>query len=231
LTIDRRGELMSKTSGEQQIRVLVSANSAVSRAGLESLVRNSEFLKLAGGVANASFLGSQIRDLQPDVILVDLNSDDLEFVEHSLPLGSVDSPISIVALIDHPEGSWIARALRRGVKAVLPRNATSAEILWAIQTANSDLFLLNQDATQSLIARFGSEPLRERADFRDELTEREIQILRTLAEGLGNKQIASSLAISEHTVKFHISSILDKLEASSRTEAVTIGIRMGLVLL
>jgi NarL family two-component system response regulator YdfI len=199
LTIDRRGELMPKTSGEQQIRVLVSANSAVSRAGLESLVRNSEFLKLAGGVANASFLGSQIRDLQPDVILVDLTSDDL--------------------------------ALRRGVKAVLPRNATSAEILWAIQTANSDLFLLNQDATQSLIARFGSEPLRERADFRDELTEREIQILRALAEGLGNKQIASSLAISEHTVKFHISSILDKLDASSRTEAVTIGIRMGLVLL
>src|SRR6202042_961434 len=76
--------------------------------------------------------------------------------------------------------------------------------------------------------RFGSEPLRERAHFRDELTEREIQILRALAEGLGNKQIASSLAISEHTVKFHISSILDKLEASSRTEAVTIGIRMGL---
>ena len=146
---------MPKTRGEQQIRVLVSANSAVSRAGLESLVRNSEFLELAGGVANASFLGSQIRDLQPDVILVDLTTDDLEFVEHSLPLGSVDSPISIVALIDHPEGSWIARALRRGVKAVLPRNATSAEILWAIQTANSGLFLLNQDATQSLIARFG----------------------------------------------------------------------------
>jgi DNA-binding NarL/FixJ family response regulator len=64
-----------------------------------------------------------------------------------------------------------------------------------------------------------------------ELTERELEILQKLAQGLGNKQIASSLAISEHTVKFHISSILDKLDASSRTEAVTIGIRMGLVLL
>ena len=209
----------------------MSANSAVSRAGLESIVRNSEFLALSGSLADASFLGSQIRDLQPDIILVELNSDGLDFIEHSLPLGSVDSPISIVALVDHPEARWIARALRRGVKAILPRNASSAEILWAIQTANSDLFLLNQDATQPLIARFGSEPLRERADFRDELTEREIQILRKLAEGLGNKQIASNLGISEHTVKFHISSILDKLGASSRTEAVTIGIRMGLVLL
>jgi NarL family two-component system response regulator YdfI len=81
------------------------------------------------------------------------------------------------------------------------------------------------------MARLGSEPLSERIEFRDELTEREIQILRKLAEGLGNKQIASSLAISEHTVRFHISSILDKLGASGRTEAVTIGIRMGLVLL
>src|SRR5437870_2023086 len=134
---------MQKTSGGQRIRVLVSANSAVSRAGLESMVRDSEFLKLADSVANTSPLGSLIRELQPDVILIDLTSDDLEFIEHSLPLGSVDSPISIVALIDHPEGSWIARALRRGVKAILPRNSSSAEILWAIQTANSGLFLFS----------------------------------------------------------------------------------------
>jgi len=73
--------------------------------------------------------------------------------------------------------------------------------------------------------------LPERLELVEELTEREIEILRKLAEGLGNRQIASGLAISEHTVKFHISSILDKLRASSRTEAVTIGIRMGLVLL
>jgi len=222
---------MQKTSGDQRIQVLVSANSAVSRAGLESIVRNSEFLKLAGSVTNASLVGPRIRELQPDVILADLNFDDPEFVEHSLPFGSADSPISMVALIDHAEARWTARALRRGVKAILPRNASSDEILLAIQTAKAGLFLFDQDTTQQLMARLGSEPLSERIEFRDELTEREIQILRKLAEGLGNKQIASSLAISEHTVKFHISSILDKLGASGRTEAVTIGIRMGLVLL
>jgi DNA-binding NarL/FixJ family response regulator len=195
------------------------------------MVRNSEFLKLVGSFADASLFGSQIRELQPDIILVDLTSGGLEFIEDSLPLGSVDSPTSIVALIDHPEGSWIARALRRGVKAILPRNASSTEILWAVQAANSGLFLLDEHTTQQLTSRFGSEPRRERAVFLEELTEREIEVLRKLAEGLGNKQIASILAISEHTVKFHISSILDKLGASSRTEAVTIGIRMGLVLL
>jgi DNA-binding NarL/FixJ family response regulator len=84
---------------------------------------------------------------------------------------------------------------------------------------------------EQLTARFGTGPLPERLELVEELTEREIEILHKLAEGLGNRQIASSLAISEHTVKFHISSILDKLHASSRTEAVTIGIRMGVVLL
>jgi NarL family two-component system response regulator YdfI len=222
---------MQETGGEQRIRVLVSANSAVSRAGLESIVRNSELLKLSGSFADAILVGSQIRELQPDVLLVELNSDGLDFIERSFPLGSIDSPIAIVALIDHPEGSWSARALHRGVKAILPRNASSAEIRWAIQTAKSDLFLLDQETVQKLISRFGSESRSERVEFLEELTEREIEVLRKLAEGLGNKQIASSLGISEHTVKFHISSILDKLGASSRTEAVTIGIRMGLVLL
>jgi DNA-binding NarL/FixJ family response regulator len=169
LRIDRRGELMQKTCGEQRIRVLVSANSAVSRAGLESIVRNSEFLKLSGSFADAILVASQIRELQPGVILIDLTSDDLELTEHSLPLASIDSPISIVVLIDHPEGSWIARALHRGVKAVLPRNASSAEILWAIQTANSGLFLLDQKTIQQLVSRFGSEPRSEHVEFLEEL--------------------------------------------------------------
>jgi DNA-binding NarL/FixJ family response regulator len=65
----------------------------------------------------------------------------------------------------------------------------------------------------------------------DDLTPREIEVLRMLAEGLGNREMASRLGISDHTVKFHISSILDKLGASTRTEAVTMGIRMGIILL
>jgi NarL family two-component system response regulator YdfI len=222
---------MHKASGERRIRVLVSANSAVSRAGLESIVRNSEFLQLSGSLADTTFLNTRIRDLQPDVILIELNHEGLEIAEPVASLESLDSSISLVVLMDRPEAGWIARALRRGVKAILPRNASSTEILWSIQAANSGLFLFDLETAQQLVSRFSSEPRNESAELLEQLTERETEILRKLAEGLGNKQIASSLAISEHTVKFHISSILDKLGASSRTEAVTIGIRMGLVLL
>jgi DNA-binding NarL/FixJ family response regulator len=221
---------MQKDKGEQRIRVVVSANSTVSLSGLESIVRNSALLELSGSFAGWSQLGSRLRDLHPDVVLAELSSDELESFDRSQALNSLDS-IPIVLLTERADSAWIARALRRGVKGILPRNASSAEIVWAIQAANAGLFLFDEDTTQQLTVRFGSEPLPERTQLIEELTEREIEILRKLAEGLGNKQIASGLAISEHTVKFHISSILDKLGASSRTEAVTIGIRLGLVLL
>ena len=221
---------MQKDKGEQRIRVVVSANSAVSRSGLESIVRNSALLELSGSFADWSHLGSRLRDPHPDVVLAELSCDELESFDRSQAPNSVDS-IPIVLLTERADSAWIARALRRGVKGILPRNASSAEIVWAIQAANAGLFLFDEDAIQQLTVRFGSEPLPERTQLIEELTEREIEILRKLAEGLGNKQIASGLAISEHTVKFHISSILDKLGASSRTEAVTIGIRLGLVLL
>lgn len=222
---------MQKPSAERRIRVVVSANSAVSRSGLESIVRNSEFLKLSGSFAGWSQLRSGLRELQPEVALAELNHDELDSFEDSQATGSTDSIIPIVVLMDRAEATWIARVLRRGVKAILPRNASSAEIVWAIQAANAGLFLLDEEAVEQLGTRFASDSLPQRTELVEELTEREVEILRKLAEGLGNKQIASSLAISEHTVKFHISSILDKLHASSRTEAVTIGIRTGLVLL
>jgi two-component system, NarL family, response regulator YdfI len=221
---------MQESSGERRIRVVVLASSAVSRSGLDSIVRNSGFFELSGSFAGWSQLASRLRELQPEVLLTELSRDELDSFEGSQILRS-NSLIPIVVLMEPAEPTWIARVLRRGVKAILPRNASSVEIVWAIQAANAGLFLFDKETAEQLTTRFGSDPLPQRTELVEELTEREIEILRKLAEGLGNKQIASSLAISEHTVKFHISSILDKFGASSRTEAVTIGIRMGLVLL
>lgn len=91
------------------------------------------------------------------------------------------------------------------------------------------LVLLSTPAAESLTAVFGDQSLEVEAELSDEITSREIDVLRMLAHGLVNKDIAARLGISEHTVKFHISSILDKLGASTRTEAVTLGIRRGLI--
>ena len=80
-----------------------------------------------------------------------------------------------------------------------------------------------------MAAVYGDQPLEDEDEVSEEITSRETEVLRMLAEGLANKEIGARLGISEHTVKFHISSILDKLGASTRTEAVTLGIRRGLI--
>jgi len=139
--------------------------------------------------------------------------------------------MAVVTLIDASNPSWGAHALRAGIKAILPRDAPPEEIFSAIQAAHAGLVLLDPAVIQDLARHVNVEHPDSAPEAFDELTAREIEILRMLADGLGNKQIASQLGISEHTVKFHISSILDKLGASSRTEAVTSGIRMGLILL
>lgn len=116
--------------------------------------------------------------------------------------------------------------LRHGYHAVLPRETGPAELIAALQAAAVGMITLDR-ATFTAIAT-------ERvptASLAQPLTRREVEVLRLLADGLGNKEIAGRLHISEHTVKFHVAAILEKMHAGSRAEAVAIGMRSGLILL
>jgi two-component system, NarL family, response regulator YdfI len=212
------------------MRILIGASSPVVRGGLESLLAGTPTFNVVGSFSVGSAL-ARIEDLQPDVLLLDLESpaDD----SMSLAMESEAKPFisAIVVLTDPTESFWLVNALRSGVRAILPRDAMSEEIVAAIQAVANGLVVLHPDALHSLLfpTSSGEEP---EADLSDHiLTPREIEVLRMMAEGLGNKEIASRLGISDHTVKFHISSMFAKLGASSRTEAVTIGIRQGLIML
>jgi NarL family two-component system response regulator YdfI len=211
---------MTKRNGGRVIRVLLAAASTVRRAGLEALVQKAPLLQLAGSLHNALAVAQYAAQLQPDVVLLDLESE----------TRTRAAAFPVVALIDEPSADWTAHALRSGVKAILPRDSGMEEILAAIQAAHAGLVLLDADVTQNLASRIPP-PSAQPAPALDDLTPREIEVLRMLAEGVGNREMAARLGISDHTVKFHISSILDKLGAGTRTEAVTMGIRMGIILL
>jgi NarL family two-component system response regulator YdfI len=211
---------MTKRNGGRVIRVLLAAASTVRRAGLEALVQKAPLLQLAGSLHNALAVAQYAAQLQPDVVLLDLESE----------TRTRAAAFPVVALIDEPSADWTAHALRSGVKAILPRDSGMEEILAAIQAAHAGLVLLDADVTQNLASRIPP-PSAQPAPALDDLTPREIEVLRMLAEGVGNREMAARLGISDHTVKFHISSILDKLGAATRTEAVTMGIRMGIILL
>ena len=116
---------------------------------------------------------------------------------------------------------------RTSVRARLPSNATAAELLAAIAAAAQGLVVLTQSQADGLYAH-PTVP-QTPPSLVEELTPRELQVLRDVAQGLANKEIGEHLRISEHTVKFHVASILGKLQVGSRTEAVTKGIRMGLI--
>jgi DNA-binding NarL/FixJ family response regulator len=226
-----------RQNGGSVIRVVLAAASGVRRAGLEAMIANAASLKLVGSFQSTRTIASHLADLQPDVIVLDVADNDLVSnnfdLERQLPGGSLPSlsatGLPVVVLVDEPTSDWTAHALRSGVKAILPRDSEMDEILPAIQAAYAGLVLLDPEVTQNLVARV--QPRNGLTAAPEDLTPREIEVLRMLAEGLGNREMASRLGISDHTVKFHVSSILEKLGAATRTEAVTLGIRMGLILL
>jgi DNA-binding NarL/FixJ family response regulator len=122
------------------------------------------------------------------------------------------------------DGADLRRAWRAGFRAVLPQDCSSAELIAAIEAAAAGLIVLRVQDMEALpgeVKRTEAVPL----------TPREIEVLELVADGLGNKEISFRLGISEHTVKFHVNSILGKLNAATRAEAVAVGIREGLILL
>jgi DNA-binding NarL/FixJ family response regulator len=141
----------------------------------------------------------------------------------SLPLGELANIPAVVLTGDVFEQS----EYRSAVRARLPANATAAEVLAAIGAAAQGFVVLTQQQADALFAQPTVPQFP--APLIEELTPRELQVLRDMALGSANKEIAERLHISEHTVKFHVASILGKLEAGSRTEAVMQGIRRGLI--
>jgi len=213
---------MSKRSGGGAIRVAVAATSAVRRGGLERIVRSHADLHLAGSFGTVARLAAFARSNEVDVIVIDSDS-----IRDLLPVSAPDA--AIVLLTEVSDARSISRLLRRGVRAILSRESDPDDVMSAIYAAFDGLVLLSTPAAETLAAVYGDQPLEVEDEFSEEITSRETEVLRMLAEGLVNKDIAVRLGISEHTVKFHISSILDKLGASTRTEAVTLGIRHGLI--
>jgi DNA-binding NarL/FixJ family response regulator len=199
------------------IRLAIAAESAVVRAGLETLVASHPGIDLAGAHPDLGALEA----LRPDVVLAAFSLDELS------PPNNGHTP-AIVLLTNERHPAWTQEALRLGVRVLLSRDASAAEILAAVETAATGMAVVDPRELETLLAANASAPVSAETHT---LTARELEVLRMMAEGAANKAIAWKLGISDHTVKFHVASILGKLHAASRTEAVTVGVRKGLILL
>ncbi len=194
------------------IRVLVVSRSAVARAGYQALLASQGFEPRAEPELGAT----------PDADVIVLDWERPEAPE--LP----EAPVPVVLLAGMNDGARLREALRSGIQAVLPREVSAEELASAVRAVAAGLVALPPEAIETLLAAPARPAVLASAE---DLTAREVEVLRLLAEGDANKEIAYKLGLSEHTVKFHVASILAKLGASSRTEAVTLGLRRGLILL
>jgi NarL family two-component system response regulator YdfI len=208
------------------IRVLVVATTAVARAGLSAALSTNADIKVVGTAAELDSLAAAVDRSHPDAILLDLGDSPQTVVWEKLSqFRSTQSPPDLpIALYDW-EGDLHA-AIQAGVRGILPDTSTEIELGAAITAIASGWLVLPPTAIELFDVRekVAIDPVQI-------LTPREIEVLVQIGSGLPNKAIAQNLHISDHTVKFHISSIFQKLAVSTRTEAVTAGVRMGLILL
>ncbi|BAY61519.1 LuxR family two component transcriptional regulator [Calothrix brevissima NIES-22] len=210
------------------IRVVVVATSPVVRAGLAAVVgsANSQ-LMVVGSAADLDSLTREIGELQPDVVLLDLGSNPQPSIwEKLLLIQEEEDSVEFLIIADESESFDLEAAISSGIRGILPGESTESEIIAGLIAIAQGLIVLHPDFLDLLSFRekVATTPVIT-------LTPREIEVLAMLGSGLGNKAIAKQLQISEHTVKFHISSIFQKLAVSSRTEAVTVGVRLGLIML
>ena len=210
------------------IRVFIVAASSFARAGLQSLVTSPD-MEVVGSASNVELLAGQWLDLEPDITLIEATGEQFEAIIDFLAASQLASEANILVLSDQFEPRRVIEALRAGVGAVLPSDISAEQLVASLEAVAAGLVVVHPTEVGAMFPlTSASQPL---AVLPESLTRRETEVLQMLASGLANKEIAARFAISEHTVKFHVASILGKLGAGSRTEAVTLGIRRGLVLL
>jgi two-component system, NarL family, response regulator LiaR len=209
---------------ERPIKVMIVDDHAVVRSGLSAFLMAYDDLELVGEASGGKEAVSRCREVSPDVVLMDLVMPEMDGAQTTEEILKTCPDIKVVALTSFPEEDLVQKALKAGAISYLLKNVSGDELADAIRAAYAGKATLAPEATEALIHSATKPP----APGQD-LTERELEILTLMTKGLNNDTIAKELFISTSTVKFHVSNVLMKLGAATRTEAVAIALQNNLV--
>jgi NarL family two-component system response regulator LiaR len=205
------------------IRILITDDHGVVRQGLRMFLSLDPEMEVVGEAANGQEALALARDLKPDVVLMDLLMPVMDGIEATLAIRSEFPEVEVIALTSVLDDGSVTGAVRAGALGYLLKDTDSEELRRAIKAAAEGRVHLAPEAAARLMREVKA------PESPEVLTEREVEVLKLLASGKANKQIASSLFVSEKTVKAHVSSILMKLGVQSRTQAALHAVRTGLV--
>jgi DNA-binding NarL/FixJ family response regulator len=204
------------------IRILVVDDHPVIRQGLVAMLSSQSDFEVVGEAGNGIEVLEKAAELLPDVILLDLDMPEMNGLEALTRLQKVAPESRVLVFTAYGPSERSAKVVQAGAKGYLLKGAPPAEVYRAIRIIQQGGLLL-----QPVISALYQQ--KEDHTTIEKLTEREMEVLELLAQGLSNKEIAAQIVVTERTVKFHISAIMGKLGATNRTEAVSIAAQMGLV--
>ncbi|MBU2693471.1 response regulator transcription factor [Pimelobacter sp. 30-1] len=217
------------------VRVLVADDDALLRAGLAVVIGTDPGLALVGEAADGLDAVRLTQEHEPDVVLMDVRMPGVDGIEATRRIVASGSPARVLVLTTFPDDEYVARALRAGASGFLLKRVAPERLLEAVRTVARGEALLDPAVTRAVIARSLDSAPRPaghdgaRAAVLAALTEREVEVLALVGEGLSNREIAATLTLAESTVQTHVKRILAKVGARDRAQAVVVAYRSGLV--
>ena len=213
----------------EAIKILIVDDHTVVRDGLVTMLSRQADFVVIGEAVNGLEAVEKARELQPDVILMDLRMPELDGVGAMNQIREQNQDVKFIVLTTYDTDEYIFDAIDAGAKGYLLKDASREDLFQSVRAVHRGESLIEPGVAARVLDRLAQMSRQARGGGPQVLSEREMEVLRLMAAGAANKNIASDLAISESTVKTHVTNIFQKLEVNHRTEAVTQALQRGII--